>query len=428
MKSSTILSLAVLATTASAFAATPLVNEQYWDGTTPNLATWTGPNTLTGNSTAVAPTKVGTSMIAQTGNTLTWTSGTGGGFRFWDSANANWTENVPASGQPQAGYWSNAVNKTIPGSAFTTNRLTVVKTTAWSNIMRNNSENFKTILHLTDESGVAGIQFQTTFNPGGSAVRPNRFSSRIMAEPGSSSNVIEPFDGTTSYAWNGNFANFAIASGATNETVLGQLIGQEYVVRPVNLVGSATTDFKVEARATNTVGVGGTTNWQASTLTKVGQYTDSTRTSLNGIDGFSRVFASVMRNGQSSTVQNTLPGIGGTNTADHQTGFGSIVIFETSIADFDHDGKVGVGDLGILASNWSAAVSFQAQGDANGDGLVDVGDLGALASDWNFGAGDATLSFSEALALFPNISTAVPEPASLALLGLGALALVRRRR
>ncbi len=53
--------------------------------------------------------------------------------------------------------------------------------------------------------------------------------------------------------------------------------------------------------------------------------------------------------------------------------------------DANLDGKVNVGDLGILAANYGGEDKTWEQGDFNGDGKVNVGDLGILAA--NYGAG-----------------------------------------
>ena len=86
--------------------------------------------------------------------------------------------------------------------------------------------------------------------------------------------------------------------------------------------------------------------------------------------------------------------------------------------DANEDQAVNVGDLGILAGNWGQSPRTWEQGNfTTPDTVVDVGDLGVLAGAWGW-----------ALANGPGLGIPAPEPASLVLLGLGALALIRRRR
>jgi T5SS/PEP-CTERM-associated repeat protein len=83
----------------------------------------------------------------------------------------------------------------------------------------------------------------------------------------------------------------------------------------------------------------------------------------------------------------------------------------TVYGDFNLDGEVNAGDLALLATTYGIAGDWGwATGDANGDGLVDAGDLALLAS--NYGT----------------IVHPIPEPATMSLLALGGVALLRRRR
>jgi hypothetical protein len=83
--------------------------------------------------------------------------------------------------------------------------------------------------------------------------------------------------------------------------------------------------------------------------------------------------------------------------------------------DANDDHMVNVGDLGILAANWGQPAGY-AQGDFNTDGTVNVGDLGILAAQWGWSG-----------TIQPTPPSSVPEPATLTLLGLGGLTIIRRR-
>jgi autotransporter-associated beta strand protein len=131
----------------------------------------------------------------------------------------------------------------------------------------------------------------------------------------------------------------------------------------------------------------------------------------------------------------TGPGIG-SSSAGSQSGravgmgpSGSDVIVKfTWGGDATLDGTVTIADLGILAANWQQSSRMWHQGDFNYDGLVDIADLGILAGNWQAGTSGG-MSFEAALAMFDVFDgVVVPEPSALGLLGLGVLALRRRRR
>jgi hypothetical protein len=87
--------------------------------------------------------------------------------------------------------------------------------------------------------------------------------------------------------------------------------------------------------------------------------------------------------------------------------------------DANLDGKVDGADFLVWQNNFgTASGATWSTGDFNGDGKVDGADF--LLWQNNFGADYTSTSAS--------VSAAVPEPATLTLLSLGALGLIRRRR
>jgi len=125
-------------------------------------------------------------------------------------------------------------------------------------------------------------------------------------------------------------------------------------------------------------------------------------------DGFEGDFAAVI-----SDITSGLPGgmaafAGGISGTSYEVVFNG---FTAGDANGDH--RASLGDLSLMAGNWNQSGKMWAEGDFNGDGTVSIGDLCMLAGNWNW--------------QLP-ASAPVPEPATLSLLALGALAVVRRRR
>ena len=84
--------------------------------------------------------------------------------------------------------------------------------------------------------------------------------------------------------------------------------------------------------------------------------------------------------------------------------------------DMNGDRLVDWGDYGVLAENWTqdVGVYWRTFGDLTGDGLVDDGDYQILLDNWSNGT--------------PPQEAPVPEPASIALLCMGGLMALRRRK
>jgi hypothetical protein len=121
---------------------------------------------------------------------------------------------------------------------------------------------------------------------------------------------------------------------------------------------------------------------------------------------------------------------GGTFSGQSVDGTAVVVKF-TYAGDANLDGKVDIGDLGLLAGAWQQSGKEWFDGDFTYNGTVDIGDLGLLAGNWQKGvsSGQQLVAFDQAMAQFAAFDgIVVPEPVSLSLLALGGLALGGRRR
>ncbi|MDP6634783.1 MAG: PEP-CTERM sorting domain-containing protein [Phycisphaerae bacterium] len=91
----------------------------------------------------------------------------------------------------------------------------------------------------------------------------------------------------------------------------------------------------------------------------------------------------------------------------------------TAIGDISLDGKVTAADYTLWASNFGPGTGW-GTGDLNGDGQNTAADYTLWASNFGTGPGEPAPA--------PLAPVAAPEPATMALLAMGGLALVRRRR
>ncbi|MCX5654770.1 MAG: PEP-CTERM sorting domain-containing protein, partial [Planctomycetota bacterium] len=96
----------------------------------------------------------------------------------------------------------------------------------------------------------------------------------------------------------------------------------------------------------------------------------------------------------------------------------SVLVRYTLIGDVNLDGIVDDSDISILSNNYGFTDISWADGDVYGyDGIVSDDDVGLQANNYGMTAGQLTGGIS-----------AVPEPATLSLLALGAAAMITRRR
>jgi autotransporter-associated beta strand protein len=107
---------------------------------------------------------------------------------------------------------------------------------------------------------------------------------------------------------------------------------------------------------------------------------------------------------------------------------GTIEIAFTLLGDANLDHTVNGVDFGILAANFNKGITGWDNGDFNYDNAVNGVDFGALAANFNKGASSAAdIAALDAFAAANGLLADVPEPATLGVLAVGALGLLKRR-
>ena len=104
----------------------------------------------------------------------------------------------------------------------------------------------------------------------------------------------------------------------------------------------------------------------------------------------------------------------------------SILISQEIQGDSNADGHVDLTDLSTVLNNFGSTTPAWTSGNFDGGTAIDLTDLSAVLN--NFGATNPNASDGLASGGGAAPAIATPEPTSLAVLGLGAVALLSRRR
>jgi hypothetical protein len=115
-------------------------------------------------------------------------------------------------------------------------------------------------------------------------------------------------------------------------------------------------------------------------------------------------------------------------------GTGDLIVMYTRAGDGNLDGVTNINDLGLISQFYLQTNKQWFQGDYNYDGVVNISDLGIVSQNYNGALPSVDLvglsldPSSQFLADWATVTSAVPEPGTFAVMGIGCAALLGRRR
>ncbi len=241
-------------------------------------------------------------------------------------------------------------------------------------------------------------------------------------------------DGVTTANWQVNGTQTIRSRTAT-----GNFQDGTSIVNSLTLAGTGPSswtgkvDLNNNALILNTTGfTGNKTTVLSTVLAEVKEAQNGTNNNWTGVGGItsSTVAANPTFYGLAVADNSVSAGLGLTSFRGLSVADNNIIVVAAHVGDITLDGKIDIQDLNKVVANWQKTGAIWSDGDTTGaqgfsDGKVDIQDLNAVVANWQ-ATGLAPLVPAGSPGL--GGGSAVPEPASLAMLALGGAALLTRRR